>query len=137
MQIRNRCFIALLFQAFEVPVHERDTHEESEVVTLEISEDFNHPVDHSGSESAVDLVTLEHIRKLVESLRILHVAVDVSAVLKLNMFDFPFYLCQLSSLNLLRLGSCWPIDHQLEIGVLLGVPTRVSLDLHKVATASP
>jgi len=52
----------------EEAVQETDSQEESLVVTLEISEHLDHPIDHPCSETLCDFVSIQEVGGLILSL---------------------------------------------------------------------
>lgn len=72
------------------PVEETDSKEEGLVVTLEVSEHFDHPVDHSCSQRRCDLMVLKTRLGRVKFLQLPCVRVDRSWVFGIDVDVLPF-----------------------------------------------
>ena len=65
--------------SLEESILEAHRDEESLIVTFEVGQNFNHPVDHSCSESWSDIVSLETIGRVVCLFKVSEVLVNIQA----------------------------------------------------------
>lgn len=80
------CDLLILLLYFEVSVKKTHCKEESLVVTLEISENFDHPVNHPCSQSRGNLVMNQAIIRYVGLLKLARVSFDFLAVLHFGVY---------------------------------------------------
>lgn len=91
-----------LLLSFKVPVEKTGCQEERLVLTLEIGQHLDHPVDHAGSEYRGNLVILEAIIRSVSLLELARVSLNLLAILDLNVDVLTLDLCRISSTQVER-----------------------------------
>lgn len=110
-------FSSFLF-SLEISVEEWDSQEESLVITLEISEDFNHPVDHPWSESPCDLVSTQTVSSVELNFQFSLVLIYFQTIISINVVAFSFDFCCLFNFLLPwwvveDLLNCWDLLNML------------------------
>ena len=76
----------------EETVQETDSQKEGLVLTLEISEHLDHPIDHPCSQTLCDFVSIQEVSRLILSLQLSQVLVDLFTILRLNVNVLPLQL---------------------------------------------
>ena len=74
MKIAN---LFLDFASFEVSVEKTNSQEECLIITFEIGQDLDHPIDHSSSKTCVDLMVSKGIGGIEFTLKFSQVFVDI------------------------------------------------------------
>ena len=82
VQVRNLSRILLVL---EVPVHQAHSQEEGLIVALEVSEDFNHPVNHSSSQNWGNFVLDETVSGQQLLFKFTNVQVDRFAIFYIDI----------------------------------------------------
>lgn len=78
----------------EVPVHHADSHEEGEIITVEITEDLNHPVNHSGPQLVVHCgMSCQTVPNFNLSFELSQIFVDVQSQISSDILVLPLDIC--------------------------------------------